>query len=146
MFDLTKKIESSNDPLVEGYYQVVVEKAEWKSSKNNPQNEYVNLKYKVTGEESRNRVFFSMLNLINSNETARNIAMSELQNMCLAMGAKMEQLNLTKDQIIPAILDRPMIVKLAIKEDSYGKKNVIREYREIAPKQTAPVSMDSIPF
>ncbi len=149
-FDLTNLPEPSNsfDPIPPGWYPVTVEEAEWRTSKANPANEYLNLTLRVHGDDYANRVVFHMLNLVNTSETARNIAMHDLKNMFLAMGAEEAKLaEIEKDSIPGFILDKPFKVKLSIKLDKqYGDKNVIKDFDSMEQAIPAKIDPGNIPF
>jgi len=131
-FNLADLPEQNNnfEPLPPGWYPVTVESGEWKTSKSNSSNEYLNLKLRVQGDNYANRVVFHMLNLINTNEVAKNIALHDLKDMFIAMGADKDKLKeIGKDDIIGFILDKPFKVKLNIKKDTqWGDKNEIKGF------------------
>jgi hypothetical protein len=84
--------------------------------------------------QAKGRRFWTMLNLWNSNPTAVEIAQRELSSICHACG----KLRVADTEELHAI---PMLVRLAVKSDSYGEKNEVKSYKPAnggAPQQSAP--------
>ncbi|MDD3759793.1 MAG: DUF669 domain-containing protein [Acidithiobacillus sp.] len=81
-------IKESTGTLPPGNYNVGIESAEAKPTKNDPNQGYLELKLKVLDGEHRNMYAPSIrLNLWNSSEKAREIAESELKKITMATGA-----------------------------------------------------------
>jgi|GEM_PF-5518095 len=145
MFDLTKEY-SSNDLMVAGWYPAYIEKAEWKKSKTNVVNEYLSLQLRITGDKYNNKVVFHMLNLINVSEIARNIAMHDLKLMMIALGK--EPKNISKEEVIPAILNQPLKIKVGIKKDAeFGDKNDVKSFDSMkVVTQQQQLATEECPF
>lgn len=147
MFDLTNVETSSDYDLIpNGIYQMVIEECDWRNSKKNPQNEYLNMRMRITGDKQNNRVVFGMLNLINTNATATNIALTELKTILSAVGET--NLKLEKDSVIGAIIDKPFLGKLGVQKGSgdFPDKNVVKDYLPLDEKNKPFTTDASSPF
>ena len=81
-------IKESSGTLPPGHYNVGIESAEAKPTKNDPNQGFLELKLKVMDGEYRNMYAPSIrLNLWNASEKAREIADSELKKITIATGA-----------------------------------------------------------
>ena len=81
-------IKESSGTLPPGNYNVGIESAEAKPTKNDPNQGFLELKLKVMDGEYRNMYAPSIrLNLWNASEKAREIADSELKKITIATGA-----------------------------------------------------------
>ena len=78
--------ESSGFSVIpEGNYHVMIDKSEWKDTKAGT-GKYINFQMKVVDGEYAGRVLFDILNLINPNPVAVDIARKTLNSMCQACG------------------------------------------------------------
>lgn len=149
MFDFSKVEESNDyDLLPEGTYSVVAEKAEWKSSQSG--GEYLNVQFKVFSESYKGRVLFHIFNLINSNNTAVNIAMQQMLSFVSANGKKKEDLTrVSKDALASMILDMTadVYVKIQKGQNGYPDQNRIVNFKATKSKQADLFNEDDeIPF
>ncbi|MGK9450295.1 DUF669 domain-containing protein [Acidithiobacillus caldus] len=81
-------IKESSGTLPPGNYNVGIESAEAKPTKNDPNQGYLELQLKVLDGEHRNRYAPPIrLNLWNASDKAREIAESELKKITMATGA-----------------------------------------------------------
>lgn len=150
MFDLTSVETTSGDfePIPTGIYPAYVEKLEWKTSKAGA--DYLNIMFKIFGEKYANRVVFSMLHLLNKNETARNIALADLKRMLIASGWKEDELNFdSKESVAEAVKQVRCKIKVTIKRDEqYGDKNEVKGFEPLKEDEDSgfDTSSSSIPF
>lgn len=148
LFDFSSVEESSGefDLIKNGVYQAVAEKAEWKQAKSNPQNEYLNVQYRLTDS---NRVIFGLYNLINQNAVASNIAMSAMKSLLIATGSDADKAKeVSKEDLIDLILDKPFMAKVGMQKGSgdFPDKNVVKDYLPLDEKNTPFVTNESSPF
>lgn len=113
-----------NSVLPAGEYVAAIVKSDLRQSKKNPNNSYINLEFEVQDGEKQGRRFWTMLNLFNENDTAVEIAQRELNSICQACG----KLRVNDSEDLHGI---PMLVKLAVKTDSYGDKNEVKGYKPL---------------
>ena len=133
MLDLTN-VQASG-LLAKGEYVASVKTAEVKSTKA-MDGEYINCCFETEGGE---RVF-TMFNIKNKNDKAVTIGLQQLKSMMLASGAESFVLNSVND-----LLGLKCIIKVDIKEDDFGIKNVIKGYKSL-PAREELTSSDSLPF
>lgn len=120
--------------LPAGWYPAEIVKSELKTTKDKT-GKYIALKFKITddveikGEEvkSNGRFVFTNLNIVNKNETAVKIAMSDLKAICESIGFEGE-LEDTVD-----IHDQEMMIKLSVKPETseWPAKNEVKGYKAI---------------
>ena len=150
MFDIGKAETSDGDfsPLPTGYYKSFVDKAEWKTSKAGA--EYLNLAFKIFGEQYENRMVFTTYNLFHEKEQVRNIAMGDLKKMFTASGLKEDQMNFaTKEDLVAAVLTVRCRIKLSVrKSEEYGDSNEIKSYAALDDSSNSKAAMpvDNVPF
>lgn len=118
----TSKTEGQN-VAPEGKYTLVATKTEIKSSQSNKDNKYIAVFFKIAKGQFKGMAIFNNYNYWNENETAQNMARVQWKNLILAIFGKDKVINDTDE-----ILNRPFDVELGIKEDDFGKKNVIKKY------------------
>lgn len=117
-----------------GWYPAELVKSELKTTKDKT-GKYLAFKFKITddveinGEEvkSSGRFVFTNLNIVNKNETAVKIAMSDLKAICESVGFEGE-LEDTTD-----LHDQEMYIKLTVKPETseWPAKNEIKGYKSI---------------
>ena len=148
MFNLNEVVETNDyDVMPAGYYKAFCDKAEWKTSKAG--SKYLNICFKIFGEQYENRVVFSMYNLYHEKENVKNIAMSDLKKMFLASGLTPEQMNFaTEEALITAVLNVRCRIKLGIRKSTeYGDQNEVKSYQELDEKNpSAAIDETDIPF
>lgn len=130
--------------LPAGEYVAAIVKSERREAKSGNGNAYINLEFEVQDGPSQGRRFWTMLNLFNKNPDAVEIAQRELNSICQAIG----RLRVDDSEDLHGI---PMIVRLGVKEDSYGVKNVTRGYKPLnsggsAQKQTSGGTSGNAPW
>lgn len=111
--------------LPAGEYVAAIVKSEHREAKAGNGNAYINLEFEVQDGDKQGRRFWTMLNLWNSNTTAVEIAQRELNSICQACG----KLRINDSEELHGI---PMLVKLGVKSDSYGEKNVTKGYKPLS--------------
>lgn len=87
-------------------------------------NAYINCEFEVMDGPAKGRRFWTMLNLWNSNAQAVEIAQRELNSIMHACG----RLRVSDTQELHGI---PMRIKLRVKTDSYGEKNLVSSYKSL---------------
>lgn len=114
----------ATDALPAGEYIAAIVKSERREAKAGNGNAYINLEFEVQDGPAQGRRFWTMLNLWNTNSTAVEIAQRELNSICQATG----RLRVDDSEDLHGV---PMIVKLGVKSDSYGEKNVTKGYKPL---------------
>lgn len=136
--DLTNvKDEGVFSPIPEGEYPACVDSVEWKESKAGA--EYLNVKFKITGDNYANRLVFNIYNVFNTSEKARNIALADIKKLLTANG-ETEMKYKTKEELAAKVSSCKVILKVGIRGDSYGEKNTIKGYKPLT------VNSEVIPF
>lgn len=120
--------------LPAGWYPAEIVKSELKTTKDK-QGKYIALQFKITddveinGEEvkSKGRFVYTNLNIVNKNETAVKIAMSDLKAICAAIDFE-DELEDTVD-----LHDQEMMIKLTVKPETseWPAKNEIKGYKAV---------------
>lgn len=120
--------------LPAGWYHAEIVKSELKTTKDKT-GKYIALKFKITDDakikgkevKSNGRFVFTNLNIVNKNETAVKIAMSDLKAICESIGFEGE-LEDTVD-----IHDQEMMIKLSVKPETseWPAKNEVKGYKAI---------------
>lgn len=123
-YDASNGETMGGDVLPAGEYVAALIKSDRTEAKSGNGNAYINLEFAVQDGPMENRRFWSMLNLWNSNSQAVEIAQRELNSIMHACG----KLRVDDTEELHGI---PMRVKLAIKTDSYGEKNVVKSYKPL---------------
>ena len=114
-----------------GEYVVAIVDAEIKESKKNSDNKYISATFEVVEGNYTRRKIFEMYNVINSNETARRIAYSQIKSIMEAIKSNKTEFN-TLEDIIAEISNKPMKCYVGIRKDEqYGDKNVIKSYKPL---------------
>lgn len=113
---------SDRSALPPGEYLAQIVKSEWKDARKEG-NRYINLEFEVVDGEAKGRRFWSMLNLVNANTTAVEMAQRELNSICHAIG----KLSVNDTEELHHI---PMLVKLKVEEkDGYEAQNRVVTYK-----------------
>lgn len=136
-----KNVETTNySPLSCGEYLATVNDFVKKVSKTG--NTYYSLSINVN-----NRKIFDNLNLFHATESVRNIALSKIKNLLIAMNFDADSLsNCTEQQLEMYIkCGNKFIVDLGIKVDEMGEKNTIKKFLPVKSGNSAPTT-DQIPF
>lgn len=122
----------SLDPVPAGWYTVIITDSEMKPTKAGD-GEYLQLAMQVVEGEYQGRRIWDRLNLINSNQTAVEIAQRALASICRAVGV----LTPTDSS---ELHDRPLEVKVSVRpaKDGYDASNEVKGYREVGTAGTVP--------
>lgn len=152
MLDLSKhEIEDSGFDLIpNGYYPAFVDKVIMKQSSAGPN--YVNINWKIFGNDYNNRVVFQMLNINNSNEVAKRIALDSLKKLLTASGMKDEQMNFANEEELLTALSScrcDIYVKTSKAQNGYPAKNDVGNFQPLTEgvgTDSNPISPDDIPF
>jgi len=119
-------------PLDVGTYPCVITGSEWGNSKVNQDNRYLKLTLEVQGYK-----LFEYLNLVNTNEKAREIANSKTKSILMALGYT--SFAFPTDSALAEAMMGNLSVKVGQKKESYNgdlvTKNIIKSYMALAPVQ-----------
>lgn len=146
MFDLSKVEETNDfDAIPAGTYDVYAEKCEWKVAAKG--HRYLNVQFKIFGEEYNNRVIFTAFYVNSDNAKAVSIALGQIKKALIASG--ISDMNFTSEEELSAAMSKvrcSAIVKIE-KSSGYDDKNKITNF---APLTESDVSMivtsDDVPF
>ena len=128
--------ESQFSPVPNGDYPVIITESEMKPTKNGA-GQYLQLVLEVIEGPYKGRKVWERLNLVNSNQTAVEIAQRSLSQICHAVGHL--QLN---DSV--ELHNKPLMAKIVVRQqDGYDDTNEVKEYSAYpggapAPAQAAP--------
>ena len=111
------------EPVPAGWYKAVVTKSEIKKTAAGT-GKYINLQWQITEGEHAKRVFWVLLNIVNPNPIAVEIAQKELASICEAM--EIDELEDTED-----LHDVEIGVKLKVKpgDANWPPKNETQGYK-----------------
>jgi hypothetical protein len=111
------------DPIPAGWYLVEITKSEMKDTSAGT-GRYLTCQLKVLEGEYEGRYLFNLMNLVNPNSTAVEIAQKELASMC-------EACELDEIEDSTELHGIPMAVRVVIKPESggYPPKNEIKAYK-----------------
>lgn len=115
---------SDFQPLPDGWYNVIVNKAEVKATKDGT-GQYIAVRYDVTGPTHQGRVVFGNLNIKNKSSVAEDIGRQQLGSLMRAIGlARVDD----TDQLIGGSLS----IKLATRtQEGYDPTNEIKAFKAI---------------
>ena len=132
--------ESQFSPVPNGDYPVIITESEMKPTKNGA-GQYLQLVLEVIEGPYKGRKVWERLNLVNSNQTAVEIAQRSLSQICHAVGHLQLQ-----DSV--ELHNKPMMAKIVVRQqDGYDDTNEVKEYSAYpggapaptaAPKPAAP--------
>ena len=125
-FDLDDLPESENsyDPIPEGWYEAVINKAELKKTKDGT-GTYINVRYDIVGPTHQGRVVFSIITVKNKSAIAQNIGLQNLKQLMRAIGIKRVD---DTDQLIGGRLSIKVVVRT---QEGYEPSNDVRGYKAI---------------
>jgi hypothetical protein len=129
-FDAAKVEPQSFEPLPEGEYIAIVEKAEEKLTKDK-NGAFLNLRIKVVDGKFKNRTVFKNINLKNASATAQAIGLGELSALCRAVGV-LQPRNAFE------LCNRPLKIKVRHKPDRDGRGLVNDVFAFAASATQAP--------
>jgi hypothetical protein len=126
VFDIHALPEQQNnyDPIPEGWYDVVISKAEVKPTKDST-GQYISIRYDVTGPTHQGRVVFSIVNIKNKSPEAENIGRQQLGSIMRAIGLTRVD---DTDQLIGGRLQAKVTIR---KQEGYEPTNDVRGYKAI---------------
>ncbi len=139
MFNLDLSDVPSSGVLTEGEYQVYVDEAMVKETKDRT-GEYINIKFKTTKGET----LYHMFNIKNKNAMAVEIGLKQLKSFLVCAGTQNFKLTSASE-----LCGMQAIAVVKIKRDEYGEKNVISYFKKLAdttPKQAPEFKSEDIPF
>ena len=133
MFDFGKDYDDGFSPIPAGVYPAEIESLEWRSTISGT--EYLSAMINIVGDNYANRKIFHVFNLFHAKDQVRNIAMASLKKLFKISGYDLSKLGqVDKDKLVEILYATQFSVKLDIKTDDYGEKNVIKTW---LPKETA---------
>jgi len=133
--------ESQFSPVPNGDYPVIITESEMKPTKTGA-GQYLQLVLEVIEGPYKGRKVWERLNIVNSNQTAVEIAQRSLSQICHAVGHLQLQ-----DSV--ELHNKPMMAKIVVRQqDGYDDTNEVKEYKAYssgpgpaptaAPKPAAP--------
>ena len=141
-FDTRPEALGSNaekyEVIPEGTYQVIIESADYKPSKKNPANRYIDLKMKIQGPTHVGRYVWEILNVNNTNQVAEQIAREKLGHYLRALG-----LGPIKDT--EKLVNGVAMIKIKHKLDSYDGEMKATVARVMAPQGSMPPASSAAP-
>lgn len=149
MFDLTQvEVKDSYSLIPRGSYPAVVDKAEWKKTKKG--DDYLNIQWKILGDNFGGRVLFQMLNLGNSNEKAKEIAFQDLASMLMASGMKKSDLKFNDNhQVTAAVLGARVNIYIMVESnEGYEDQNVVKGFNplKLEEEKKKTITNADVPF
>jgi len=130
------------DPIPAGKYLAIISDSEMKPTKSG-NGSYLELSFQIIEGEHQNRLLWARLNLDNPNQTAVQIARSELSSICRAVG-------LMTPRDSAELHNLPMVINVKCKKrDDTGEiTNEIKGYarREVANIQTQATAQNDPPW
>lgn len=144
MPDLGEAYEAQPGLLPDGEYVAIISRSEFKQSKNNPANTYLQLTVDIVGKPDGTKfgipiTVWEILNIKHPTLSTRNIAKKTLGTIIDALG-----LGTIKNTEV--LHNKPMKVKVVVQDGGqYEDKNVIKGWMPLKPKletksQEAPVT------
>lgn len=130
-FDAAKVEPQSFEPLPEGEYVAIVEKAEEKLTKDKT-GAFLNLRMKIVDGKYKGRTVFKNINLKNASAAAQAIGHGELSALCRAIGV-LQPRNAFE------LCNRPLKIKIRHKADREGKGLVNDVFAFSPASSAAPV-------
>jgi len=133
-FDATGVEPSSPlETIPAGWYRAMITSSELKPTKAGT-GQYLEFTWKVLDGEFEGRIVWDRLNVINPNDTAREIAERALSAICHAVGvlkfSRPEQLH-----------HKPALIKVVVKQDKgYEPSNEIKGYKDVSDKETGKLT------
>lgn len=113
--------ENSYEPLPAGDYVAKICKAEVCQAKSGGQ--YIKLRFDVVGPTHAGRVIFSNINIVNPNETAQRIGLSQLKDL-------MRAINVTSVSSVDQLIGHNVTIKVSVRKDEqYGDSNDVKAYK-----------------
>lgn len=128
------------EPIPAGTYVAEIVKSEIKDTKDGT-GKYISLQFKVIDGDYAKRLVFDMLNIVNKNQTAVEIANRNLKSIILACGHE-DDYELEDTEDLHGI---PMGIRVAIQEATaqWPAKNIIKGYML---ESDIPETADDNPF
>lgn len=126
-FDATQvSPESQFAPVPNGEYPVVISESEMLPTKNGS-GQYLQLVLDIVDGPYKGRKVSDRLNLVNTNQTAVEIAQRALSQICHAVGVLQLQ-----DTVM--LHNKPLIARLVVKQSpGYDDSNEVKEYKKYTP-------------
>jgi len=139
VFDINSLPEQENnyDPIPEGWYEAVINKADVKPTKDGT-GQYISVRFDVTGPTHQGRVVFSIVNIRNKSAQAQSIGLQQLGSIMRAVG-------LTRVDDTDQLIGGRLLIKVTIrKQEGYDPTNDVRGYKAIEgavmPSAAAPAA------
>ena len=140
-FNRNEMAEPDNnfDPIPAGWYQAEIEKAEVKQTKAGT-GSYLNVQYRITGEQYHNRVVFGMITISNPNQIAEQIGEKDL-------GSLMDSCGLVSVSDTDQFIGKTVIIEVKVKAatDQYEASNTVSGWKPAGKAPSAPRPAFSAP-
>ena len=144
MFDFTKEYNGEFKALEEGKYDLLIESAQFKAPKNGG-NDYLEIVFCT----DKNRKIFSIKNVFNANDMARNIAMAQLKELLVACGHDVSVLkDATKEKVISMIVGKTVNAYVTVRpaQNGFKESNDTAKYEATKTVIKMPEQDSIIPF
>jgi hypothetical protein len=144
MLDFSKNYDTSDfSPVEENWYEMSVVGAEFKNSKAGDR--YLSIQFKIS---DNNRRIFSIFNIFNKNDKARNISLSRMQSLLKAQGFDLSKLDKVDDVKLVTLLsasiefDGYVVIKEA--QNGFSASNDVIKFKQI--EQALTLDKKDVPF
>lgn len=139
------EVKNDFDVLPAGVYSAYVDRVEWKTSKAGA--DYLSAGFKTFGGENEGRYVWNMWNLMHPKDQVKNIALQDIKRLLIAAGKESElEGDLSKERLAEIVSTCRVKIKVNVKTDDYGTKNVIKGYEELQESSGSMPTPDNIPF
>lgn len=127
------------EPIPLGKYHAVITESEMRDTKSG-NGKYLQLTFEVIEGKYANRKIFERLNIINPNQQAKEIALSNLSSICHCAGVLH-----VKDS--SELHNKPMIINVGIRpaNGQYPANNEIKGYESLRRNAAAPAQVQPAP-
>lgn len=135
VFDVNSIPEQENnyDPVPEGWYDVVISKADVKATKDGT-GQYISICYDITGPTHQGRKVFGIVNIRNKSAQAQNIGVQQLGSIMRSIGiARVDD----TDQLIGGQLQIKVTIR---KQEGYDPSNDVRGFKAIEGLSLPPAA------
>lgn len=117
-------------PVPDGDYPVVITESEMKDTKSG-KGQYLQLTLEVIDGPMKGRKFWDRLNLVNENQTTRDIAERQLSQICHA-------LEILNPQDSSEFHGKPLVANVIVKQDAgYNPSNEVKGYESMTGSPVA---------
>lgn len=126
--------------LPKNMYLVVAKSAELKDTRSGD-GQYIKVQFEVIDGQHRGRKLWHQFNVKNPNETAVKIGKGQMKKFFLSAGVKQEAL---ADLEESNFVGQTAVASVDIETDSYGERNVIKDFRPERQVTQKPASKEAV--